>query len=179
MPSFNGVDLIITLDAGVTAVDVQDDLYSPWKNFVLSSDGAGNPNSRFPPAFRTIAGDPLPNSVTAAPYFFLRNDFGWRIRPPEEDITINLTDNLVPQDALLPVVVPTLGGFTALILGIQPVTQSVQIMALDVALIRQMVAGNATISLDDQTITVFEADGITVLAVLSISPDGRVRTRIS
>jgi len=47
----------------------------------------------------------------------------------------------------------------------------------DVKIIKQMVAGNVTISLDDLTVTVYDEDGVTILVVLDVSADGRVRTR--
>jgi hypothetical protein len=47
----------------------------------------------------------------------------------------------------------------------------------DVKIIKQMVAGNVTISLDDLTVTVYDEDDVTVLVVLDVSADGRVRTR--
>ena len=47
----------------------------------------------------------------------------------------------------------------------------------DVKIIKQMVAGNVTISLDDQTVTVLDEDDVTVLVVLDVSADGRIRTR--
>ena len=47
----------------------------------------------------------------------------------------------------------------------------------DVLIIKQMVAGNVTISSDDLTVTVFDEDDVTILAEFSVSADGRVRTR--
>ena len=49
----------------------------------------------------------------------------------------------------------------------------------DMLIIKQMVAGNVVISLDDLTITVYDEDDITILATFSVSADGRVRTRTS
>jgi hypothetical protein len=46
-------------------------------------------------------------------------------------------------------------------------------------LLQQLVAGNATISPDDLTITVFDRDGVTTLATYSMSVDGRIRVRTS
>jgi len=113
VPSFDGDNLVITLDSGVTAVDVQVDLYSDWKEWVKLSD-----NAKYPLAFRSIAGDPLSGALNAAPYYFFRNDNGWRIRPPEEDITISLTGNLVAEDSTIAVVIPTIGTFTTMVLGL-------------------------------------------------------------
>ncbi len=120
MPSFDGDNLIVTLDSGVTEVEVQD-IYEEWKNWLLYSPT----NRGYPAAFRTIGGDPLSTIINAGAYFFLRNDSGWRIRPPEEDITIYMTGNLAVEDAALPAFVPTISAYTAAILGLQPVTQGV------------------------------------------------------
>ena len=120
MPIFDGPNLTITLDSGVTEVDVGGNLYSEWKEWMLLSD-----NSKYPPAFRTIGGDPLTPGIEAGAYFFIRNDLGWRIKPPEEDITIYIVGNIAPEDSALPIVIPTIGTFTATIIGLQPITQKV------------------------------------------------------
>ncbi len=125
MPSFDGENLLITLDAGVTSVDAQTDLYSDWKEFFKTGT-----NSRFPLAFRaSVGGDPLTPGLDAGAYFFLQNQLGWRIRPAEENATITLEGNLIAEDTTLPVVVPTVGAFTVLILGLQPITQNADIGA--------------------------------------------------
>ncbi len=92
--SFDGPNTTITLDSGVTSVTVQE-VYSRWKDWVAASD-----NAKYLPAFRVIGGDPLGGGISAGAYFFLRNDNGWKIKPPEEDISIDLEGNLYPQDAL-------------------------------------------------------------------------------
>jgi len=49
----------------------------------------------------------------------------------------------------------------------------------DVRLIKQMTSGNATVSVDDLSVTVYDEDGVTVLATFSLSADGRIRTRLT
>jgi hypothetical protein len=49
----------------------------------------------------------------------------------------------------------------------------------DVRLIKQMTSGNATVSNDDLSVTVYDEDGVTVLATFSLSADGRIRTRLT
>lgn len=120
MPTFDGENLIITLDSGITTVDVEIDLYSEWKEWILLST-----NSKYPPAFRTVGGDPLTPGIDAGAYFFIRNDLGWRIKPPEENITVYIVGNLAPEDSGLDVLIPTTGAFTAAIFGLQPITQKV------------------------------------------------------
>jgi len=181
MPTFDGPNLTITLDSGITEVDLQIDLYSDWKEWVQLSD-----NAKFPEAFKTSGGDPLTPGLTAAAYFFLQNTIGWRIRPPEEDITIFLDGNLAPQNTSLPMFAITIGNFNTQIINIQPITQSVsslltlqELTADDVHLIKQVTAGKAVVSPDDLTITIYEEDGTTVLATYSVSLDTRTRIKTS
>ena len=124
MPDFNGNTLIITLDSGVTVVDTEKDLYSAWKEWQLDDTQTRN-NRKYPQAFRTVGGDELTPGIDAGAYFFLQNQLGWRIRPAEEDATILLTGNLTPEDSSLPILIPTIGDFSVLIAGLQPITQSV------------------------------------------------------
>jgi len=119
--SFDGPNLIITLESGVTEVDVKEDLYEAWKDWVRAG------NAQFPQAFTVVGGDPLTSVINAGSYFFLNNSDGWRIRPPEEDITIYLTGNLAVLDVAFPAFIPTIGGYTAAIVGLQPVTQGVDL----------------------------------------------------
>jgi len=121
MATFDGENLIVTLDAGTPQQDVQTHLYEPWKNWLLS-----NPkNMGYPALFRTVGGDPLSSVINAGAYFFIQNQHGWRIKPPEENGDIFLTGNLAIEDTAQSVSTPTVGGFTAFILGLQPVTQGV------------------------------------------------------
>lgn len=118
---FDGINLIITLESGVTEVDVVNDLYKDWKDWMLSSPL----NRRFPQALISDGGNPLTAVINQGSYIFLNNTAGWRIKPPEEDITIFLTGNLAAQDIEVATVLPTDGNFTAAILGLQPITQGV------------------------------------------------------
>jgi hypothetical protein len=49
----------------------------------------------------------------------------------------------------------------------------------DIRLIKQVTAGKAVVSPDDQTITIYEEDDTTVLATYNVSVDTRTRTRTS
>ncbi len=118
MPSFDGPNLTITLDSGVTDIDVID-IYSRWKDWVKLGT-----NSGFPAAFRVIGGDPLGGGIFAGSYFFLQNQDGWRIKPPEEDIQQQLNGNLYPEDALTTFLLGTTGSFnTAIRLSTSSLTQ--------------------------------------------------------
>jgi hypothetical protein len=124
MPTFDGDNLIITLDAptaGILTMGAEVDLYNAWKDWMLESPV----NRKYPPAFRTTGGDPLTPGIDAGAYFFVRNDYGWRARPDESDHTVYLNGNLPPEDSSLPIMIPTIGGYTVLVDGLQPITQNV------------------------------------------------------
>jgi len=118
--TFDGPNLRIILEAGVDLVDVEVDLFSEWKVWFKTGD-----NSKHAFAFGSEGGGPLTPGIDQGAYFRFRNDLGWRIRPAEEDATVNFTGNLAPSDSTLPMTAPTLGGFTVLINGLQPITQNV------------------------------------------------------
>lgn len=120
MPTFNGETLVITLDSAVTSIDWEE-IYSDWKDWVISLPA----NRKYPEAFRSTGGDPLNAVLDAGAYFFLQNQYGWRIRPPEEHITILATGNLAPEDPDIGMFLPTTGAYTTQILGLQPITQGI------------------------------------------------------
>lgn len=168
MPTFDGDNLLITLDSGVTEIDAQEDLYEPWKDWVLLSD-----NAKYPIAFGTEGGNPITTQLNSGSYFFIQNQEGWRIRPPEEDITISVTGNLVPQDTLLDVIIPTLGNYRVLVLGLQPVTQTVAISDLqtDATTILKILRNKTITDPVANTITVYEEDGTTIFLQAALFED--------
>lgn len=104
--TFDGVNLLIVLDSD-PVLDVAIDLYSDWKEWTKIGD-----NGKYPPAFRTIGGDPLGGTLKAGAFFFLQNQYGWRIRPAEQDYELVVIGNLYPEIGSIPMFVPTLGEFT-------------------------------------------------------------------
>jgi len=56
----------------VSSVDVQRDLYSAWKHWLILSD-----NAKYEQAFRSVGGDAIGNGQQSPVYFFLMND--WKI----------------------------------------------------------------------------------------------------
>lgn len=123
MPLFDGDNLIMTLDApiaGVLNLDTQADWYSEWKKWQLIDD-----NMRYEDAFEIVISEELTPGIESGAYFFFMNSSGWRVRPFEADATIYLNGNLVPRDSTLPIMIPTIGAFTVLIDGLQPITQNV------------------------------------------------------
>lgn len=107
--TFDGDNLLIIMTAGTTEVDATT-LYSDWKDWQLVND-----NSKYFEAFRTIGGDPLGGALEAGDYYFLRNDYGWRIRPQEADHDLQINGNLYGEDPALPLFIPTIGNFTVLV----------------------------------------------------------------
>ena len=103
--TFNGPSKTITLSAGQTTVPVAE-MYSRWKDWVMLSD-----NAKYLDAFRAVGGDPLGGGVYATVNVFIRNDYGWRIKPPEQNIDIALVGNLYPEDPNLPWRAPTTGAY--------------------------------------------------------------------
>lgn len=123
MPTFDGDNLIITLDAvvgGALTVDVEVDLYSAWKEWFKTGT-----NSKYPLAFRVDGGAPLTTGIKQGAYFFIQNDLGWRIRPFENDGTYYIVGNLAPEVSSIPILIGTIGPYTVLVDGLQPITQNV------------------------------------------------------
>jgi len=90
--TFDGANLHITLPS-IGSFDTQTEIYSAWKEWITLSD-----NAKYPPAFDTTGGDSVGASQTVAPYFFCRNDLGWRIKMPSADGEIIVSGNLFPRD---------------------------------------------------------------------------------
>jgi len=104
--TFDGPNLKIILPTvGEYAAEL--DFYSKWKEWVLLSD-----NSKYPPAFDTTGGDTISATTKVAPYFFLRNDLGWRIQAPEQTGEIIIEGNLFPRDANTKMFLAPTGSYT-------------------------------------------------------------------
>jgi hypothetical protein len=76
--TFDGPNKLIILNNGVTEIDVQRDLYSAWKHWLVD-DG----QTQWLPAFRVVGGDRRAVDAYLDATFFLIN--GWRVRPYEGD----------------------------------------------------------------------------------------------
>lgn len=79
---FDGENKIITVADGVTTLDIQEDLYSDWKEWISLRD-----YTKFLPAIRTIGGDPTSGGQKAGDIYFLIN--GWRIAISLEDTAVS------------------------------------------------------------------------------------------
>jgi hypothetical protein len=89
---FDGDNLYITLPS-IGSFDTQINIYGAWKEWIRAGD-----NAKYPPAFDTTGGDNVGAGQTIAPYFFCRNDLGWRIKMPSDDGEIIVSGNLFPRD---------------------------------------------------------------------------------
>lgn len=69
--SFNGVTKRITVNAGVTTLDIREDVYSAWVRWLELDD-----NARFRLAMRVSGFDPIPGGFTGATYFMINN---WKL----------------------------------------------------------------------------------------------------
>jgi hypothetical protein len=93
---FDGDNLIIKLTA-LGEYDAKSEIYSEWKRWTALSD-----NLKYPKAFDTVGGDELSPGQAIAPYFFCRNELGWRIETPDTTGDVNVIGNLVRRDTSLP-----------------------------------------------------------------------------
>lgn len=93
--TFDGVAKTMTVNFGVTSIDVEKDLYSEWKVWVASGVGA-----QYEPAFRTFGGDSTVGTQSAPKYFFLTN--GWRIIVDGQDVVF--ASNLYTDEGVSPVI---------------------------------------------------------------------------
>jgi hypothetical protein len=89
---FDGDNLYITLPS-IGSFDTQINIYGAWKEWIRAGD-----NAKYPPAFDTTGGDNVGAGQTIAPYFFCRNDLGWRIKMPLANGEIIVAGNLFPRD---------------------------------------------------------------------------------
>lgn len=126
---FDGPNKLIKLPS-VGSFDVQVNLYSAWKEWVALGD-----NAKFVPAFDTTGGDSIGTGQAIAPYFFCRNDLGWRIKMPDASGEIILSGNLFPRDPATTLFTASAGYDAFLRLEVSSravaITQSEQIQKLD------------------------------------------------
>lgn len=66
--SFNGVTKRITVNAGVTSLNIRDDVYSAWVRWLERET-----NSQYLPAMRYSGGDPIPGGETGVTFFVTNN----------------------------------------------------------------------------------------------------------
>ena len=114
MATFDGPNKIITLlDPGTNPTQSVPDIYSLWKEWSLLSD-----NLKYLPAFDlSVGGNDTNPPEKLDGYFFVRNDYGWRVRPFEANGVTTLAGNLFAFDTGVALYLSTVGTFTAFIIG--------------------------------------------------------------
>ena len=90
--SFLGAEKVVLLNN--QNVFTAEDMYSEWKEWVITDD-----NAKYEKAFDTTGGDDVGSNQEIAPYFFLRNNSGWRIKMPAQNGELVMSGNLFPRDA--------------------------------------------------------------------------------
>jgi len=106
--TFDGPGNQINVDFGVTEIDVRRDLYSAWKRWVITGEGA-----KYMPLMRTVAGDDLGGGKKLGSAYFMLE--GCKIKPHEASHTLNVTGSLFVENAATygdDPFIPTTGAYT-------------------------------------------------------------------
>ena len=89
--TFDGPNKLIIINEGETDLDVEEDIYSAWKQWALTRDYL-----KYESAMRSTGGDPLPGGDFLGASFFLVN--GWRIYVPAGEDNISITGNIYTEE---------------------------------------------------------------------------------
>jgi len=121
--TFDGTARLIIVNTGITELSSKD-IYSWWKQWVLTPESDGDHNAEWLPAFSTTGGDPVSPGVDISAYYFLINN--WRLRPQESEHSLLINGNLYVEGGVGSVVVPTLGDYNVLVTSqVSPQSQAV------------------------------------------------------
>lgn len=95
---FSGEDKIIYVSEGVTELNVKDDIYSGWKEWIRGNKEA-TLGIAWPLALTAIGGEPLNDTLNVGSTFFLEN--GWRIQPfsSGESYILTVNGNIFTREA--------------------------------------------------------------------------------
>ena len=123
--TIDGVNRLFIMGLGDSAspINVIDYFYEPWKDFFKTN------GSQYGIALFSEGGSPVSEAqgLDQGAYIRINNADGWRIRPSEEDADYSFIGNLLSNDETNPIFTATLGGYTVLINGLQPITQIVNV----------------------------------------------------
>lgn len=86
--AFDGPNKIIFVAEGVTTLNVKDDIYSAWKEWIRGNVEQPN-GASWKEAISAIGGEPLNDTLNVGSTFFLEN--GWRIQPVPSTVPYVLT----------------------------------------------------------------------------------------
>jgi len=119
--TFDGPNRLILVNRDVTTIDVKQDLYSDWKEWMLQEQ-----NSRFAQAFSVVGGEPIGGGQFVGTTFFLEN--GWRIRSWEGDHSLVLEGNLYTREEGQYPFLPVLGTYSVnYIMARSSLVQAIQV----------------------------------------------------
>jgi len=96
---FDGPNKWIVVNNGVTELNVQEDIYSNWKEWVQIRD-----NSKFPLAISAIGGESISDTAFVGRTYFLEN--GWKVKVWEGDVELTVDGNLYTRDGSTPYLPP-------------------------------------------------------------------------
>jgi len=162
---FDGAVKVITVNYGEASIDVKQDIYSEWKNWIAISA-----NANFEQAIRTVGGDETVESQYIAPYFFLLN--GWKIRPYEGDHTLNINGNLYVDGGGSPFV-HTVGNFNVLI-NLTLSNNAVVVETGGSSLLSD--ERNHLLAIPTQTLSADERQNLLMVSAVSMSSSGGLTT---
>lgn len=119
--TFDGLNKLILINPGVTYLDIKEDIYSDWKEWVTYYNGE---NAKWAPAMRSVGGDPITQDLSLGSTFFLLN--GWRIKPWDGHTSIHLYGNLYVDEGGSPIV-PDNNGNSSVALTVSNLVDTVVI----------------------------------------------------
>lgn len=155
--------------SGLVEVDVVIDLYSDAKEEWYAEVDPVLNGFKFP--IKVIGGDATVGTQIIEPYFFLQ--YGWQIRPYEEDYILQVTGNLFVDGGGNPFI-PTIGAYTVMINQITTITR-VEAgggwSAAERDLVLSLHRNKMITDPDTGILTVYDADGVTPLVSGNIFED--------
>ena len=165
--SFDGAAkrMVVT---GVSNVDVQRDLYSAWKHWLVSSD-----NAKYEQALRPVGGDSIGGGQRSPVYFFLMNDWKVVVDGIVVDFSLNLYCEEATNASTFPFIVQNNGAVSYKVSDSPVVTilsgsglsaeQAAQLetAASESAAARKMVKNDAVVDSNNSRSTIFDDDGVT------------------
>jgi len=89
--TFDGVERLIYVNSGEILLDVKEDIYSAWKQWVQQED-----YMKYYAPFDTVGGEPIVGGQSLDTTFFLIN--GWKIKPYPGSYTLSIIGNLFEVD---------------------------------------------------------------------------------
>jgi hypothetical protein len=130
--SFDGVNLIATLDAPVAGVLNQtwEQVYDDAKQWHLNAN-----NRKYPFPFLTSGGEQITATTIAGQYYFWRNDLGWRIETTDESQDVFWEGNGIPTD-IDQRIFNSMTGRTIAHLGLQPLVTGLS--GLELAVVQEL-----------------------------------------